>query len=332
MAPRFAGSGVEQQHIDVHVFDASWRRHTSIGPVLTRAIEQVLSFDVDVEHLNKLEVEKPDRFMAMEDDARLFLEREGFYDLPPVFLLAEGPELEDLNFGTTLPEFATTSELNYYAAVRQKKLEEVMRDDGLVKAASIIVHELAHTTLRRISLSFRGEQNDSNPEQRIKSGFVYADHEKLRGMFLEEGFASYMAGQYVRSKSNSYVPPTSIEGAPRPYVPDYYRVSDSGLENFPENTIMGPDGYALEMLMWGVEQKGVMDAVTFRGDLLASRFSASQTFTMRNIIGAINEVKPGLYERLSRLHHSQEAWRDGCAVVYEAVTGKLWPEHGESAL
>jgi hypothetical protein len=142
---------------------------------------------------------------------------------------------------------------------------------------------------------------------------------------LEEGLAAYIEGQYVRSKVQHTFSPTSIKEKPQAYVPDHYRFLDDGLARFSSESVMGADGYALEMLMWAVDKKGIMDARTFVGDLLATRHKTSQAYALRNIISAINEIQPGLYEQLSRLPYTKEGCRDGCAMVYEAVTGDIWP-------
>ena len=321
MTTRFDRSGVPQPDVAVHVFDENWRPQDNYSPAVSEEIGSVFDIDPELRLIGRIAVAKPVWFSSMEADSREFLGKNGFHNLPPVFLLPECPELEDLNMSPSENAYAQTDYLHRFALVRRSKLQEVRQYDGRDKAASVLVHELAHLTLRHVSLSFRQDEFAG-----IKAGFVYEDQTKKRGFFLEEAFAAYLGGQYVLHKITGRRLPYSFIGEPQPYIPEHYRFMDEGHARFGSTGTMGPDGYALEMLMWGAEQRGIMEAQTFWGNMRAIRNKTSQAYGMRHIIRAINAIQPGLYDMLSHLEYNRENWQDGCALVYEAVTGNFWPE------
>jgi hypothetical protein len=325
MTSRFEAGVVGQPNLEVHVFDEQWRR---IAPVDDPIYQEVLAAIVEDEAIgpiNALSVEKPGWFVGLEQEARGFMTGLGFAQLPPIFLLKEGQELEALDMLGDHQSYAITDWLNRYAVIRQKKVAKSLIEDGRAKATSVVVHELAHLSMEGMSYTIQRDKNGGyDGAGYVKSGLMFAGDEIVRGSFFEEGFAAYITGMFVRSAEGeeSLI---SFLGQPAAYLPNHYRLNDDNTQSFGEN-VTGPDGYALELLMWACEQKHVMPSNEFFANLLASRRLETQAEALRNLIYAINSIDNQLYPKLSRLKYGEQDWHDGCAFVYEAVTGKLWPD------
>ncbi len=325
MTNRFEGGGVGQQpSIEINAFDSRWQRLSQLAAGPQDELRELINDREEQYCLERHGIEKPEWFTAMERDARKFFGALGFHNLPPLYLLREHEDLEAINLAGR-DVLAQAEMFNRYAFVKLGMLENLWQSDGPVKAVSLLVHELSHLTNDHSYVSVQLGQSDEFSSLRVKSGFVFANDEQGRGVFLEEGFASYISGLYIRSREHDWSPLT-VTGAPTPYVPEHYRYMDDYLGRFSGKTVTGPDGYAMEMLVWAVEQVGAMSSRAFFNNLLAVRRKGSEAYAMRNIITAINAVQPGLYEKLSRLEYGRHSWEDGCALVYEAVTGNIWPE------
>jgi hypothetical protein len=317
---------VGQVSIEINAFDARWQRLDQLAAGPQYDVSEMTNDRAEQDCLENYGIEKPEWFTGLEADAREFFDTIGFPYLPPLYLLSEHKDLESINFdGRNV--LAQAEMFNRYAFIKLRILEELRRSDGPVKAASLLVHELSHLTNDHTYVTVQLERPDKISDFHTKSGYVFGDSKQIRGQFLEEGFASYIAGLYIRSREQHDLSPTTITAGPAPYVPEHYRVMDDNLGRFSSETVTSPDGYAVEMLVWAVEQAGIMSSKELFDNLLAARRKSTEAPAMRKIIAAINAVQPGLYKKLGRLEYEKQNWEDGCALVYEAVTGNLWPEY-----
>jgi hypothetical protein len=87
-----------------------------------------------------------------------------------------------------------------------------------------------------------------------------------------------------------------------------------------EGMTSGPDGYAMELIAWGLEKKGVMSSAEFVNLGIQTRAQETQTVALRGIARAVNAVEPGLYRSLRELQYGREAWQQGLQQVYAAIT------------
>jgi hypothetical protein len=261
-------------------------------------------------------IPKPDWFFRAEAQARRFIKSIGFEGLKPFCLLDEQDEvLQDVGFDDEIT-VALAIPLYDRIFIRARKLEEMRAARGPLKLAAILVHELAHDTTGRINQMALFTKDD--PEElssSFRSGFAICPADgPARGMFLEEGFAHFVSGWFIRSQGDysrvvDVVEPLTIT------VPDH-------LEPGKEGMTAGPDGYAIELLAWGAEQKSLMAASDFIATLLDSRRRDTQTGALRTIARIINQIRPDLYTDLQKLEYGRESWEKGLQLVFDAVTGR----------
>jgi hypothetical protein len=263
------------------------------------------------EHLG---VDSPRWLGDLERDARRFLGSLGFTNLKPIQLIREGDELEEIGFqkvGETDSVVALTDPFYDKIYVRQEKAAEMLRREGPISTGALLVHELAHDTASKIDVLAVQLQGD-DAIMLHRSGFGIMDSKgNPQGLFLEEGFAHFMTGWYVRTKKVDSLTVIS-RSEPSMEVPGYYHISD-------ELQVAGPDGYAIELLAYGIEQKGIMPASAFVATMLETRSPDTRTVALRTFAQAIDALRPGLYKNLRELQYSPEQWHAGLSMVHDAV-------------
>lgn len=273
-----------------------------IGESVIKAEQDATSFGID----------HPNWFAEADNSARAFMGSLGFTCLRVMVLYPENEELLE-EYSLTGSTIAIADPFLPYLAVRHKKAEALYQVGGQEMVGALIVHELSHdttSTLDRIVVRDKGD----GAQWVYRTGLATVDtRNNVRGDFLEEGFAHYLFGWYRRSLRADYTMRVlGIAGMPEPVVPDYYLSSVA--------KTAGPDGYAIELLAWGLEQHGHMSANDFIGTLLDSRRLETRTVALRAIAQAINKLQPGLYMALSRLTYSVDDWNRGLGMVHDAAT------------
>ena len=278
---------------------------------------------------SEIMVPKPQWFKEDEAVAREFMARLGHTALPDIYVLGEGKQLRALGMvsqkTTGEPEvIATTDWISRFALVRESKIAQCRHELGAVKSQGILVHELLHLTETRadVVLARHGRRNYST---KIRTGFIMAEGELAKGKFLEEALCTYFEGLFVRSQESAEGGLVSFAGVPPAKIPSHYKIKKARSGDA-HNSMAGYDGYAMELLMYGCEQRGILSKEDFVAALLQTRQPDTKATGMRSIFGAMNQLQPKLYGRLRALEYSRDNWRAGCDLVYQAVTDKTWAE------
>jgi hypothetical protein len=264
--------------------------------------------------IEDLEVEKPKWFRQAEADARLFMSTFAFNNLAPIVLFAhdDGNRL----FGAEGPPSTIAIQEPHAIMVKREAMGRVHRRYGLSRVGHILVHELAHATAplpERVGVHVLG------PRKRafvFGSGWLVGEENHPKGSFFEEGFAEYAGGLYTRYREGDGepIPLVSFKGAPSKELPPHYEFSIS------KEPIGGPDGYAMELLAWGLEKNHILSANNFVSVLLETRRAETAAGARREFIQAMEKFHPGLYKLLRDLPYNRENWQKALNLVHALVT------------
>jgi hypothetical protein len=317
-----AASGTHGTKIELHIFDKNWLPPREPYEELVATEQEWREENENLECAAPLIIEKSESFAAMEENAREFLSRLGFDDLPPIYALREGKQIHELEMDSMPPMLAFVDWLNRYVLVRRDILTDSAADYGQTKATSVLVHELMHTTQDKTTIGAQIRDGEKISEW-YRTGFLYEKNGWVKGTFLEEAFATFVGGLYARAQTDPRSGIISFADEPAPSVPDHYDLRGRAEGGFLETTT-GIDGYALEMLMWRLEQDDTMGSEEFLTNVLLSRSASTQAVAMRSLIRALDAIEPKLYEKLRNVEYGRENWREIGRYVYNLVTGKEW--------
>ncbi|MBI3889252.1 hypothetical protein HY312_01585, partial [Candidatus Saccharibacteria bacterium] len=145
-----------------------------------------------------------------------------------------------------------------------------------------------------------------------RSGFIVTNDDKIRGRFFEEGLAEYVASRYRRRMVGDQNT-LGIVSVPSLAIPEYLVQPDHAMTS-------GPDGYAIELLAYGVEKKGIMNAEMFTELLLDTRRNNTRLVALRTFAQVLERLETGLYSKLQFVAYDKTSWQDACAYVHSVVT------------
>jgi hypothetical protein len=273
-------------------------------------------YESHIKLIEELEVEKPSWFAEAESQARFYWHTLAFDNLAPIILLKEDEGLETLDMLDRENKLARhDSELDVVLA-REKTVGILHEKYGVEGVASLAVHELGHATSRRVSNMSVHLTADSQPGgYEYKDGFLTVDKAGEQGLFFEELFAEFFAGHFVRSSRGNVTPGLSFEGVPSRELPPHYQFSIG------EDTVRGPDGYAAELLAWGLQKHGI-STNDFFITLLETRRPETADQALQEFEQMINRAWPGLFSLLNNLPYSKEKWQNACELIHTIVTKK----------
>jgi hypothetical protein len=277
------------------------------------------AYELDDKVIKKLAVEKPEWFKSCEVDARKFLSE---FDLDvscPVYLLKEGRLLRQIDIDDPAVVASYDSFTNR-VYVRKKRIDEWRDRYGTDFATSGLVHEMAHGTALPVTnfAVHKFGNGDEDVTVNFRSGWSTNSRQGELGTFYEEAFAKYVAGLYRRRCIDPGASLVSICGNPNLELPPHFNYECSN--NGERRMTAGPDGYAIELLAYGVEQKGIMRASDFIRNMFAGRNRDTETEALRVHAWAIEQLEPGLYVYLRGLEYSSENWLEGLRRVHDIVT------------
>ncbi len=184
-------------------------------------------------------------------------------------------------------------------------------DDGHSSAygQAIMAHEKAHSTsLYRNDIQY----TDSNGS--IGYSVSRVGHNltaKSTGTFFEEGFAQLMATKYVREQlhmpygewATDYH--RSIDDLP-PVPPAYIWPRESGGGTMGTGSLAS---YGLELI--------ARDSPELVSDLILAR---SSVLGLRGVARAVDEVRPGLYNRLNNLSETPQSFAAGLSEIQQSLS------------
>lgn len=271
------------------------------------------------------QVEKPEWFREQERSARRFVDSLGL-------VAARGTQITIVDPRTTKIAKAAFpwDEPNFKAKAMHWPRNGILIRNTIVDLAEaktepeavgkILAHELVHAA-EYCDTNYYQQYHKKSKKWRAhhRSGFsTKRADETERGMFYDEAVAEYVAGLYTRRLDDPQSELVSIDDEPSSDLPAHYTDYVVSLGNPP---VAGPDGYSIEMLAWGAEQKGVCSRDDFIAAALGT-YSLDKTVRLasyRHFARAIDAVQPGLYPHLRDLKYGRESWREAQKTVYEAL-------------
>lgn len=256
-------------------------------------------------------VEKNENFLQQENAAREFWKDLGFEELPEVYLIENEPK-DHINIRQKPTTIACYHSLLNIIVMREERVSELQDAGDRLVVAKALVHEFAHATNPQKYLGVRAIKGEEFPWYYGRSGFDMNVKNEAQGSFYEEGFAEFMASRYVRLLDGD-VRPIGIDDEPRRELPSYFRQADLAMT-------CGPDGYAMELIGYGLDKRGTMSAGQFVELLLDTRKDETQVDALRAFARAVESLQPGLYTKLRKLNYGKETWREACDLVYEIAT------------
>ncbi len=275
--------------------------------------------------LEELGVKKPEWFVRSEASARLFLGSLGLEEVGEVYLLEEGERLDEIGLREPKSTVGIVDNFLGHTMMRMVKAEEWQDRFGEVAVTSALVHEFMHGATPKTSSAYCRKNSEGDIDFSFRSGFDVATPKGDRGLFNEEGMAEFMGGWYRRCAVDPLASVVSIVDFPSPDLPAHYqRIDRTGKVD--TSMVEGPDGYAMELLAWGLDRRGIMTREAFVITMLETRRPDTQLAALRSFAENVNVLRPGLYRDLRDLEYSKENWREGCRQVYDVVTadrGKL---------
>ncbi len=312
-----------QPNIDFHAFDEQWNRLPLDEPDVEATIQGIHTDTHQYDIARKLIVDKPGPFRESEKRARQFMAGIGFMALPPIYLLRESKKLPKLDMDGETEVMAITEKFNRFILMREKSFRQCLQHNGEAKAGSLLVHEFAHGALKQHAVTLR--MGKGEPSMTHRSGFIFQGETKRTGVFWDEAFACYLQGMYARAATGNMATGlfVSYSHEPSPRIPEHYRVAKKEGNGFTATTL-GPDGYALEMIMGALHDRRIQSVgETFEG-LRSLQFPDTQAQALRQFIGNVNRLEPDLYLRMRNLEYSRQNWRKACAYIYNLVTQETW--------
>lgn len=265
-------------------------------------------YSSDMSFLAQYEIsDEADMFRTAVCDARDFLSTLGLGHTATSHLIsAEGRRSIGVEWKASFS--GASNQIHLFADT----LQDLAREEGDESLAATLVHEGIHVTRAKRTLGLT-RYPDEQPHWISRFGFKVLKKGVECGVFYEEGLAEYAAGLYRRRKADpkgSFISLSQTE-YPSDRIPDHYSTNMQ---------VAGPDGYAIELLAYGIERKGIAEADVFIQSLLSSRRQASAVESLRAVAHMINALRPGLYTELRSLQYSREEWRHGLSLAYEAAT------------
>lgn len=275
-------------------------------------------------------VPKPDWFLAAEKRARRFVKGLGLLAAKgQQVILADVAGLEQSR--TIFPHDSETHTTDaqydkYFGVVMRYSLAEQAHREGKGLAIrAILTHELVHSaeyigkTMTQIYDPAAGAWSISQ-RAGFQLGEITASGQAIeRGAFFDEGIAEFAGSLLVRRAKDPTCSLISFDELPPPELPSHY-LSIQLDKGVPYTA--GYDAYAMELLAWGTQKKGVLAADDFIGALLDSHSLDQPTRlkAFRTVATSTDKLEPGLYPYLRDLTHTRENWQDGLAAVYRAVS------------
>lgn len=212
--------------------------------------------------------------------------------------------------------------------IRDTKLEQY---NGTSYTDSIRVHEKAHGTATNVRITARLADGIPRLASAQAGFYSYQKNEtdgtkKEEGVFLEEGFAEWVRGLYITEElglTTGFIQPSEGSRVPETERKRVIRHSETGLtadvsmRYFRYFTDGGP---GVDFKAYGGEalQRLVAYDPGMRGALLASR-SSNEAY--RELIGRMDAIEPGLYQRLRGTPFNSRASHESLCYV-SALTGK----------
>jgi hypothetical protein len=263
-------------------------------------------------HIDRFGVEKNATFVQQEESARDYLKSLGFDISVDVYLVDDDPD--DV---VGICEVETTSAIVISEVdgifIRQSRLCELGMYDNPTTIGRLIVHELAHATqsFDRFNI-YVGVPKPGTYKEYYRCGFHVSNGRETQGVFYEEGFADFVASRYQRMLDNDNRA-IGIDSTPDLALPYYFQKLD------PEK-VPGPDGYAMELIAYGLDRKGIMTPDTFVDLLLDTRRPETQLVALRAFARSVEALEPGLYKMLQTMEYGKENWEIACSYVHNLVT------------
>lgn len=275
-------------------------------------------------------VPKPPWFLTAETRARQFVRGLGLLAAKgQQVILAEVDGLEQSRqiFGHDSEMYTTDAQCDkYFGVVMRYSLAKQAQQQGKsLVISAILAHELVHSAEyveKSIAQIYDPVVGDWSISQR--AGFHIGEKTASgqviqKGAFFDEGVAEYAAGLLFRRAKDPACNLVSFDELPTAELPNHYLEIqlDKGTPY-----AAGPDAYAMELLAWGAQKKGVIAADDFIGALLASHSQDKSTRlkAFRTVASSTDAVKPGLYPYLRDLAYTRENWQNGLTAVYDAVS------------
>jgi hypothetical protein len=270
--------------------------------------------DEHVQNIEDYSLPKPDWFIEGEQQARSFWNKLGFYALSPIHIVAEKHIITEPVKVGEIDVYSLAECLPFIRLIQfNKELLEKNYKANPQLVGRFIAHEFAHDIADRPSLGHVRKEKNGEISLALRHGFGVLDKDgNQRNIFLEEAFATFMAGWHERSAQEPHAQPVSIKDAPFKELPSHYAGGTT--------VFAGYDGWALETLTWAIEQRCIMPATTFVKGLLEARGGSKQLPALRQTAQAIERLRPGLYMALNHLQYELEDWQKGFDMIYEAAT------------
>ncbi len=296
--------------IDAVEFRKATGKRVERDEKLHAALTAMITHHFDGERQNvtieSYETQKPEWFLAAESDARAFIARLGFSELGYIHLLKD--TLDRVEPGHDVDAFHDSITRDIF--VSEARIKDILHTDGVIVAASVLVHELAHATAPKPDRITLQQRTDNSSYWLQRNGWLVSGDRGDRGSFLEEGFCEYVAGLYRRQCVDDRAPLLPAGYAPTQDLPSHLQTSA---------VLAGPDAHTIELIAWGVEAHGIMTTDQFIRKLFESRNVETAPRAMREVIMAIEALSPDLYSYLKNVERSKENWTAARNTVYAAV-------------
>lgn len=302
------------EHFDLCIFDSAGKRVTEADEEYEQPLKVINDYltqklGENAAQLAQYEIaDESGIFTESAEEAEKFLLTLGLRSNASFHSISrEGREALEVEWQASYCE--VNNQIDLYA----DKLIETRRNFGSTALRAIFVHECIHATKPRGSFGLSNFPKGSTRWIQ-RGGFqVLNTSGDVYGGFYEEGFAEYIAGLYTRRENDPTASMISVptDELPPIELPSHYRS---------EAKVAGFDGYAIELLAYGLERKGIAGADTLINAFIASRHKETEASSLRTIARLIDQVKPGLYTELQKLKYGREEWQHGLSLVYEAVT------------
>ncbi len=271
------------------------------------------------------EVEKPLWFRNQERQARKLVRSLGLVAAKRTSITivdTENPDVVEKLFPWDKDGIYTQAVYDRpYGIYIRKPVVEMARTQAMPRAiGKTLAHELTHSAEylgRNYYQQYDYDTNEWITHQR--QGFNTDVRDIRRGAFYSEGVAEFVAGLYARGYDRTKDALVSITDTPTAELPVQYREHnvDTGVP-----ICVGPDAYALEVLAWGAEQKGIAPKDALIRSALAT-YSLKDSVRLegfRSFARTINALRPGLYTDLRDLQLGHDAWQHGLDMALDAVT------------
>lgn len=278
----------------------------------------------EVALLQKYVVEKPDWLISAERSARRFvrgLGLEACRGAQVTLVDVTNPDDVKKIFPYDNDVTSTDAQNSYYYGIllRQDRTRLAYAHKGRVAVGRTIVHELTHAAEWQSPtvLNFYDSEADtwvmaSRQGQMLNLGGT------SYGQFFSEGVAEFNAGLFTRRQQHPNCPIVSITDCPTLELPAYYSDyrPDKGVPY-----VVGPDGYGVELLAWGMQEKGVTSAEDFisKAHATYSQDPSVRLDGLRRFATHVDAIRPGLYRDLRNLEYGHQAWQEGLRMIHEAV-------------